>query len=722
MTLQTTATIPSPAPPAFKAPAPLFSLATDGQLEPWRSREWLLTNGLGGFASSSVIGCNTRRYHGLLCAATMPPVGRVMILSRLGEVLYLDGKTDKPLEFSSNQFGLWPGTFHPRGDQYLRHFELGEIARWTYDIEGVRVVKELLLCWQKNTVAVRYTLDGGGGAPGVQERQMRLELMPFTGLRDFHSLRRAGGHFEFHARERGVRVVDWGLSLNVAADSGAFVVQPDWWYGHTYPIEAERGQDCTEDLFTPGRFVVESTGPGRTLAITLWLSNEEIEPGDWDAELRRLVGRRVAVPAPVDPSQAKAGATVPKLAAPKPAPAHSTDSTGSTSSPQASSPRASSGQAQKGVATATLARLFRAADDFLVCRKSPDGSDGTSVVAGYPWFADWGRDTFISLPGLMLVTGRFEQARQVLGVFGNYVSEGMIPNRFDDYNNEPSYNTVDASLWYIHAAFEYLRLSKDKAGFEQKMLPACRQIIDGYKAGTRYHIKMEDDCLITQGDSSTQLTWMDAKMGGHAFTPRQGKAVEINALWYHVLMLMGQTELAGKVADSFRKAFWISPSRGLYDVVEGDRKDAAVRPNQIFAASLPNSPLTEAQQAAVVDIVRRELLTPMGLRTLSSSDPGYKGRYGGPQSERDAAYHNGTVWAWPIGAFLSAYLRVNKRSPQAIDQARLWLKPLVDHMEQNCIGQIAEIFEGDEPHRPVGCPAQAWSVAEVLRLAAELGM
>jgi glycogen debranching enzyme len=530
----------------------------------------------------------------------------------------------------------------------------------------------------------------------VPARQMRLELMPFTGLRDFHALRHAGGHFEFHARDKGVRVVDWGLSLNVAADAGAFVVQPDWWYGHTYPIEADRGSDCTEDLFTPGRFVAESTGAGRTLTITLWASNDPIEPGDWDAELRRLVGRRVAVPAPVDLN--KPASSAPKTGTPKPEPA------------------------QKGVATATLARLFRGADDFLVYRKSPDGSDGTSVVAGYPWFADWGRDTFISLPGLMLVTGRFEQARQVLGVFGNYVSEGMIPNRFDDYKNEPSYNTVDASLWYIHAAFEYLRLSKDKAGFEQKMLPACRQIIDGYKAGTRYHIKMEDDCLITQGDSSTQLTWMDAKSGGHAFTPRQGKAVEINALWYHALVLMGQTELAVKVADNFRKAFWISPSRGLYDVVEGDRKDAAIRPNQIFAASLPNSPLTEEQQAAVVDIVRRELLTPAGLRTLARSDPGYKGRYSGPQPERDAAYHNGTVWAWPIGAFLSAYLRVNKRSPQAVDQARLWLKPLIDHMEQNCIGQIAEIFEGDEPHRPVGCPAQAWSVAEVLRLAAELGM
>jgi len=673
-------------------PVPLFSLATDGQLEPWHSREWLLTNGLGGFASSSVIGCNIRRYHGLLCAATMPPVGRVLLLNRVGEILHLDGKTDQPLEFSSNQFGINPASFHPRGDRYLRRFELGETARWSYDIEGVRVVKELLMCWQKNTVALRYTLDGGG--VGTPARHMRLELIPFTALRDFHALRRAGPHFEFWAREKGVRVVDWGLSVNIAADSGAFVSQPDWWYGHTYPIEADRGSDCTEDLFTPGRFVTESTGASRTLTITLWASTEDVGPGDWDAELRRLIGRRVTVAAPVDLSGTRTAGAV---------------------SPRAPAPR-------KRAATPTLSRLFRAADDFLVYRKSPDGTDGTSVVAGYPWFADWGRDTFISLPGLMLVTGRFEQAKQVLGVFGNYVSQGMIPNRFDDYSNEPSYNTVDASLWYIHAACEYLRLSKDRAGFETKMLSPCRKIIEGYKTGTRYNIKMEEDGLITQGDSSTQLTWMDAKSDGHAFTPRQGKAVEINALWYHALMLMGHNALAGKVADSFRRAFWISPSRGLYDVVEGDRKDSAIRPNQIFAVSLPNSPLNQEQQAAVVDIVRRELLTPYGLRTLSPSDPGYKGWYNGPQPQRDAAYHNGTVWAWPIGAFLSAYLRVNKRSPQSIAQARVWLKPLIDHLEQNCIGQIAEIFEGNEPHYPKGCPAQAWSVAEVLRLAAELEM
>jgi predicted glycogen debranching enzyme len=369
-------------------------------------------------------------------------------------------------------------------------------------------------------------------------------------------------------------------------------------------------------------------------------------------------------------------------------------------------------------------RLERTALDFVVRRTSPDGKVGTSIIAGYPWFADWGRDTMISLPGLLLVPGRFHQAREVLCVFAQYVDGGMIPNRFGDYDNKPEYNTVDASLWFIHAVFEYLRLSHNQPVFDTVLEPACRKIVDGYRAGTRYHIGMDPaDGLITQGDAATQLTWMDAKCGDIAFTPRQGKPVEINALWYHALVLMGEAELAAKVGDSFRKAFWISPFRGLADVIDGDRKDTRVRPNQIFAVSLPNSPLLPDQQIAVVEVVRRELLTPVGLRTLAKTEPGYRGTYTGPQFDRDGAYHNGTVWPWLIGAFLEAYLKVHARSSASLDQARAWLAPLVKHMDDTAaIGQISEIFEGDEPHRPVGCPAQAWSVAEVLRLAVDLGI
>jgi predicted glycogen debranching enzyme len=304
----------------------------------------------------------------------------------------------------------------------------------------------------------------------------------------------------------------------------------------------------------------------------------------------------------------------------------------------------------------------------------------------------------------------------------------MIPNRFDDYTNEPAYNTVDASLWFVHACFEYARASSDGRTFETVLKPACRQILDGYRRGTRFHIKMdESDGLICQGDATTQLTWMDAKTDNVVFTPRQGKPVEINALWYHALELMGETQLAAKVAESFKAAFWVSPFRGLADVVNGDptsgyQRDSSIRPNQVFAVSLPNSPLTREQQHAVVEVVRRELLTPVGLRTLSPGDPKFCRRYCGIQFERDRAYHNGTIWPWLMGGFLDAYLRVNDRSADALAQARRWLSPLIDHLDDACLGQISEIFEAEEPHRPVGCPAQAWSVAEVLRLAVDLGM
>jgi predicted glycogen debranching enzyme len=426
--------------------------------------------------------------------------------------------------------------------------------------------------------------------------------------------------------------------------------------------------DDKEDLFTPGRFVFRIAG---SASITLWASSDADPHFDWDEQLDR---RRAA--ASPSPSQSP-----------------------------------------------SIQLLTHAAADFICARKSPDGTAGSTIIAGYPWFADWGRDTMISLPGLLLVTGRFEQARQVLCVFAQYVNQGMIPNRFDDYTDEPSYNTVDASLWFIHAAFEYSRLSRDSKTLEEILRPACLAIVQGYTQGTRFNIKVDPaDGLVSQGDPNTQLTWMDAKCDGVAFTPRQGKAVEINALWHHALCLLGQHARADQVRESFRKQFWLSPFRGLADVVDGSRRDASLRPNQIFAVSLPNSPLASDEQHAVVETVRRELLTPMGLRSLSRGDPKYRGSYRGPQHQRDEAYHNGTVWPWLLGAFLQAYLKVHHRSPESIEQSRRWLLPLLNQMHHGCIAQIGEIYEGDEPHRPVGCFAQAWSVAEVLRLASELKM
>ena len=647
----------------------LYTIDTHGELRPGIEQEWLLTSGTGGFSSGTVVGCNTRRYHALLCAATLPPVGRIVALNRLGEILTIDGGDVH--ELSVNQFG--PDTFHPRGERYLRRFELWDVARWHYDVAGVRIVKEVLLCWERDVVAVRYRVEPPRG------RRAQLELLPMVSLRDFHSLQRGTDkRYEVSVDRDRVAVKSDQHTLHLRCDGAKFERTCDWWTGHWYAIEHERGQDHVEDLFTPGRFVAQVSDAGAT--VTIIASLAPVESFDWDVEVRRR---------------------------------------GTGFQP------VSGARAEHGLKTrATLDQLTRAANDFIVDRRCPDGSAGVTVIAGYPWFADWGRDTMISLPGLFLTTGRFKEAAQVLTLFAGYVSEGMIPNKFDDYTNAPHYNTVDASLWFVHACHEYLRTSTDARTFESTLLPACRAIIDGYTRGTRWNIKVDPtDGLVTQGDENTQLTWMDAKCDGVAFTPRQGKAVEINALWYNALVLMGMSDRAAQVRESFRKAFWISPFRGLCDVVDGTRRDRSIRPNQIFAVSLPHSPLDRDQQHAVVELVRRELLTPYGLRTLAPSDPKFRPAYTGPRFQRDGAYHNGTIWPWLIGAFLEAYINVNDRSDESIQQARAWLTPLVEMMNsRGCIGQIAEIFEATEPYRPVGCPAQAWSVAEALRLAVMLGM
>ncbi len=661
--------------------APSFTVETYREFQPHDVQEWVLSNGLGGYAAATVLGMNTRRYHGLLCAATVPPVGRVMLVNRVAEELTVGDGGGAPYELSINTFS--GGVLHPRGDRHLVRFEVGDLARWTYDVDGVTVVKEVQVLWGRNVTAVRYTVDAGDGRP------FRLAVSPFASLRDFHGLRRAAGaDVRAEAGDRTVELTDGGTAVSITADAGRFEAKPDWWYGFVYPAETERGQDDREDLFTPGAFVLAGTGYG---LVTLWMSNDAAACGDWDAE---LTARSDAIAAAcTDPANAAShapGRPHPVAAARSPA----------------------------------VGRLFRAANDFVVARKTPDGRPGTSVIAGYPWFADWGRDSMISLPGLLLTTGRYRQAKEVLTVFAQYVDGGMIPNRFDDYTNEPEFNTVDASLWFIHAAHEYARLSGDDETFDRDLLPACQQIVAGYRAGTRYHIKVDPgDGLVSQGDADTQLTWMDARCNGVAFTPRQGKPVEINALWYHALLLLGEDAAAEQVSASFKAAYWLDDHRGLADGIDGGKRDERVRPNQIFAVSLPNSPLTHDQQWAVVDVVRRALLTPFGLRTLTRSDPGYRPVYTGDQWHRDGAYHNGTVWPWLIGPFLDAWLKVNRRSPGSTEQAREWLRPLVAHMaDEGAIGQIAEIFDGDPPHRPVGCFAQAWSVAEVLRLAVELGV
>ncbi|MBC7785225.1 MAG: glycogen debranching enzyme family protein [Burkholderiales bacterium] len=635
----------------------VYSFETYGELQPWIGREWLQTNGTGAFSSSTVVGANTRRYHGLLVGATLPPVGRIVALSRINESVHREGSS---IELGVAQFR---DVIVPHGEQFLGRFQHGISTRFEYDAEDVHVAKEVLLCHGRNVVGVRYEIN-----PGIAAAAVEFRLQPFVGLRDFHSLLRADASMETRPLPSGCVVRRYGNELFMRCDGTRFVAQGDWWYNFNYAIETERGQDDTEDLFVPGHFAISVTEP---TAVVFWAGLEPVDRFDWDTECAK---RQQNTPGQSAPSR-------------------------------------------------TQQRLIASADDFVVGRPSADDPNGKTILAGYPWFSDWGRDTMIALPGLLLSTGRFDEAGRVLCSFAKFVSEGMIPNVFDDYSNQPHYNTVDASLWFVHAVFEYLKRSRDNETFESILRPACAEIIDGYRRGTRFGIKMDaNDALISQGDPSSQLTWMDAKTNGVVFTPRHGKAVEINALWYHDLVLMGEDELAKQAADSFRRTFWISPHRGLADVVNETGRDEACRPNQIFAVSLTNSPLSDEQQKAVVEVVRRDLLTPYGLRTLSAGHPKYSTRYTGSQFERDAAYHNGTIWPWPIGAFLEAFLRVNRRSRASVEQARRWLQPLIDALEDGCIGSIAEIYEAQPPHRSLGACAQAWSVSEVLRLAIELEM
>ncbi len=464
----------------------------------------------------------------------------------------------------------------------------------------------------------------------------------------------------------------------------SFAQDEQWWYDFYYRIEQQRQQDCTEDFWSPGFFRCTITEPTKLI---LWASLkdenpvEQIENLDIDIICDDLTLRQNELLKKVKPNDT------------------------------------------------ALTILTLAAEQFIIERQIA-GKAVNSILAGYPWFLDWGRDAFISLPGLLLSTGRFTEAASVLTSFASSVSQGMIPNRFDDYTNAAHYNSIDASLWFVSAAFEYYKKSGNAKVFTQQLLPMIRWIVDSYHSGTRFNIHADEDGLIFGGDKDTQLTWMDAKHNGIAFTPRWGKAVEINALWYNAICLLAQfyqekdwnsahhfERLAEKVQKSFCEKFWNESTGCLYDCIKAaDDKDPSVRPNQIFAVSLPNSPLDLDRQKMVVEKVRSELLTPYGLRTLSPNDKNYKGRYQGGFAQRDAAYHQGTVWPFLTGHFIEAYLKVNDYSRPAKRTAMEFIQPLLNHLTQaGCIGSISEIFDGDEPQRPHGCFAQAWSVAELLR-------
>ncbi|MFC1715468.1 amylo-alpha-1,6-glucosidase [Candidatus Poribacteria bacterium] len=625
-------------------------------------KEWLETNGIGGYASSTIVGANIRGYHGLLIAATRPPLGRMLLLSKVEETLVIGGRR---YELSCNQY---PGAIHPEGYKYLDSFRLGPFPIFTYIIDGVKIEKSVFMLHGKNTTLIAYKLINSSEA-------VRLELRPLVAHRDFHGRMRESDGLKMDVRRRNgsISIAAQGIGLFLSAQS-EFQTSEYWYKDFEYQVEAYRGQESHEDLYSPG-YSTYILKPGRE--ITLVASTDDPDSLDMEAAQANELKRRNSIP------------------------------------------NVKTGDEELGI-------LMRAADQFLVKR----GDDMFSIIAGYHWFGDWGRDTMIALPGLTLIPKKYDVARGILKNFARYCDRGMIPNRFPEVGEEPEYNTVDASLWFFHAVKKYLDYTADLDFVSSEIFPTLTQIIQHHVNGTRYNIHMDDDGLIYAGAEDTQLTWMDAKIGDLVVTPRRGKAVEINALWYNALRFMeecslklGRSEwaaryslLAEKTKQSFEQVFWNDAENCLYDYVDGDYRDPAIRPNQIFAVSLPYQLLAMDKAKAVLEVVQRELLTPFGLRSLSPKHENYVGHYGGDGYSRDTAYHQGTVWSWLLGPFITAYVNVNGRSEATREFVRAALSELMcSHLKDAGLGSISEIFDGDPPHHPRGCIAQAWSVAEILR-------
>jgi predicted glycogen debranching enzyme len=640
--------------------------------------EWLETDGLGGYAMGTVAGTHTRRYHGLLVAALRPPTGRHLLLSRLEEAVV--GADGGETALATNQY---PGTLHPQGFRRLAGFRLDPFPTWTFRVGDVEITKRVLMVRGRSAVVVRY------GA----SRLVRLRVRPFLAFRDHHALVRENDALDARVREvacHGARTLAVrpyrGLPELVLHHSGGRFTADGAWHRDTeYLAELERGLEFREDLWRMGTiamdvrpgedaFVVATTGPWPELTVETIDALEAAE-----------VGRRAAA----NPL-----------------------------------PRATGGGREREL-DRLRALLHGAADRFVVTRE--DGSP--TVIAGYPWFTDWGRDTMIALPGLLVARGLLDQAREVIRGFLAHLSGGLIPNLFPDRGQAPEYNTADATLWLFQAVQAYLAAGGDPS-FAREVYPHAREIVGQHRMGTLHGIRVDPgDGLLVAGGAGTQLTWMDAKVGDWVVTPRHGKPVEVNALWYNALRLAatwartshdfpGAAELerdASRVAQAFDRAYWNPERSCLFDVLLPEGPDARIRPNQIFAVALPFPLLELGQRQEVVRAVERHLLTPAGLRTLAPSDPDYRPHYAGPPRERDGAYHQGAVWPWLLGPYVRAYLAAFGRSAGAVAHCRSLLAGLERHLVgEGCLGAVSEILEPEPPFRPVGAPAQAWSVAEPL--------
>ncbi len=627
--------------------------------------EWLETNGVGGWAGSSILGAHTRRYHGMLVAATNPPAGRLVLLSRLDEALRVGEET---FHLSSNVF---PGVVDPRGYEHLESFRRGLFPVWEYVAGGVRLRKTVAGVDGENTTLVLYeALE----APGA----FTVELLPFFAGRDYHALghaREVGREADFSA---GVLCYAMGAGVPavfLAVPGAEFRPGPDWYYNFDLPREEERGFDHREDLFTPGVLAVRLE-PGARLAV--FASTGDPTGRHPFALFEGERRRREAILAQVPSSRPLVRA------------------------------------------------LTLAADEFIARR-----GDLRTIVAGYPWFVDWGRDTMISLPGLCLTRGRFAEAQGILRAFARAVHQGLLPNRFPDQGETPEYNTVDASLWFFVAVRRYLEASGDESFVREELLPVLREILDWHTRGTRHGIHEDADGLLAAGEPGVQLTWMDAKVGDWVVTPRHGKPVEIQALWINALAILAELEerlgdptaavalraRSGRARERFGELFWNAEAGCLYDCVDGETRDASLRPNQIIALGLPFAVLPREQALAVLAVVEAKLATPVGLRTLTPDDPRYQRIYAGGPRERDGAYHQGPVWPWLLGPYVTALVRL--RGADGRRQGRELLERFAAHLGEAGVGTVSEILDAEPPHTPRGCFAQAWSVAEILRAAVE---
>jgi predicted glycogen debranching enzyme len=658
---------------AVSVPLIEFGREVCGVLDVAEQREWLVTNGLGGYASGTVSGNLTRRYHGLLVAALNPPVGRTQLVANVQETVRYDNT-----EYATDTNRWAGGAVEPRGYLNIESFRLdGTIPVWRFACADALVEKRIWMQAGENTTYVRYTGLRGNGP-------IALTCKAFVNYRDFHSNTHAGNwQMKVEAVTNGVKVAAFEGATPFFLLSGDAESTPQhvWYRNCFFPMERLRGLDDQEDHLLATLFRMEIR-PERSVTLVL-TTNERAELNaaptlsEQTEHEKRLLGQWMEQ-----------------------------DTAAATKAPR------------------WIQQLVLAADQFIVKRELPGEPEGRSIIAGYHWFGDWGRDTMIALPGLALVTGRPEIAKRILLAFARYVDGGMLPNNFPDAGGQPAYNTVDAALWFVEAVSQYFASTKDSETVT-RIYPVLAQIIDAYVQGTRYHIHVDSaDGLLFAGEPGVQLTWMDAKVGDWVVTPRIGKPVEVNALWYNALKTMstlaplnGESaepllKMAAAVEESFAK-FWNTASGYCYDVIDAPAigNDASLRPNQIFAVSLPHSPLSGERQKAVVEICARRLLTSYGLRSLAPGEPGYKGRYEGDQRERDAAYHQGTVWGWLLGPFVSAHFRVYRDAKAAAG----FLEPLGKQIYSDGLGTLSEIFEGDSPFHARGCIAQAWTVGEVLR-------